>query len=746
MQSEDAQLRHAYFESISQRVDRNLRVYEEVSRLTGDADADIHFTKSTRNYEASSKTVTNSLTDAQRSPPSRPLSTKMRLNRSYSNRVTNRSLHEDDTVSSSFENHVQTILSSDAAHSTSNATSNRVHPRMHANGLSSQIVHFLDDATQKTALHTEYNTNAIGSDATNPDAKKATANSMLRALDRATQILNTIDTAAKRPSAIMAADQPLRAVETDLLLAKLHEEDPNVNSIRRAMATYEASCNENREDEAFRREGCHVLQRERRKQRMIQRIMNIQANNENKIISILNGAVGHPTLEKPTSDGHCEIDRTWARFVRYRAPDWKHCAPPVDHCIDFRPSVRVTHGHDKDVYGPPTICSNTSASAPTRSRPYSSPNGHIGGGLIPRPVVSHQRVHRANLNFDYFSGTLHGLSCDNPSCRDSEDRSVAEGIPQDVYGGYSNASMLDRVGTALPDLRRAKLRSARCIRRQRMNADSMNPQSSASLNNRIEKFITNDIHGIVLERHATICDTKDDGTMKKFLSSRKEEAAVDLSDNYVDQLAHPDTITDGDPSNEYDLLTETEVEQCTELFKMLQNNTEIALLARAETLEQYEEAFRRFKERLMRPKPIVEKETDFTAVLHALLPQDRMKTFAAYSALSSMDTETYKRDIMQRLVALRRSIQQVQADSGNARMSLHQAAKAILDPLIRIRAVHSKYTDDRVPATLSNLSVNTLRQQFSGKNGPLSRSTMSRVWQADETSLNHKQSHTSGKR
>lgn len=155
----------------------------------------------------------------------------------------------------------------------------------------------------------------------------------------------------------------------------------------------------------------------------------------------------------------------------------------------------------------------------------------------------------------------------------------------------------------------------------------------------------------------------------------------------------------------YDLLTETEIRGYERLFRILAKPGAVERLAEAQTLEQYELQLSEFTERSRQreAEATAREDDDFSAILKMLLPQDRLPSLAAYSSLSSMDTLSYKRELMQRLASVKSMVLRADADAEDARMALFTSARDILAPLLRMRAAERRFADDRRPLEAGTL-------------------------------------------
>ena len=98
-----------------------------------------------------------------------------------------------------------------------------------------------------------------------------------------------------------------------------------------------------------------------------------------------------------------------------------------------------------------------------------------------------------------------------------------------------------------------------------------------------------------------------------------------------------------------------------------------------------------------------------------------MQTFAAYSALSSMDTASYKKEVVHRLLNIKKAITRTNLRSNDSKLDLYESAKAILQPLLQTRLAARKYPEDRVPLSTGRSEMRL--QKYAQK----------KLWDAKET-------------
>ncbi|TNJ29495.1 hypothetical protein GMRT_10212 [Giardia muris] len=485
-----------------------------------------------------------------------------------------------------------------------------------------------------------------------------------------------------------------------IMLAKYHRTDPFVSDVygvftafdqRQAQRAADAAARANSQGRALAQQ--RISSAERRANETLTR-------REQQLTSICSSASRAPSLRRRQGGNICSIDKDWLEVYAYKGyPNFLPSTEDENHKKRPRPKTgqgtRSTYAHRQSPStGKISACQEN---APPPEHP--SPPRTLGiSGL--QLAVREDR--------DITLDPTPPSAKDVPNLRQQKharfalaDPELLQPPPPPPPGNCSYP--ISKHASEM--LTHGKDRAKRCIRRHQLTIEQGQVTIDAA-------ELAGATGSIITQRLATIASNE--------LSNKTIERAQKLRATVAEEASGTLDVEFPEPedlANSFNYVSTEEVGKYKRLFEMLRDDTLLDKLERAETLEVYQKRIAEYNNIVAECELTAtmtqadkDRNSEATAIMRSALPQDKMITFAAYSALSTMNTITYKKELVGKLLSIKKTLAKTDLTDNSSKMGLYLSAKAILQPLLDARKAARKYTDNRIVCVPGQTGIGAIRQ------------------------------------
>lgn len=735
--SENA-LRSAYFNSLATRIDKNLRIYEELSRLVTDSE----------------RCVDGSMTGSSTMPFARKQSGPSILAQQTTtaadikdmrNTIKRRQVMNRNAMTKSIIDEGRAAYEAGStAHLVVTGPSSPMRTIHKPRPLPQHIEKFLSDDIKQAAAATAadiVDDTSLSADDEVVDKKEK----LKQTLDR---VADTIDKAEINGEL---------STNPDIILAKFYHEDPYVTNVKLIMDHYNTKKTPAQKPQDHAED--NNKKREQRVKSVEARIADVISARENQLVSIISSACSAPSVRNRQGGNICSIDRDWKEFHTYQGASNFTKKATRSESVSMPNSAKneimtaaLTHhiptiatGNGKRI----TLAPNQQPphkyleGLPPTAEPLSSTLDH-GKQRARRCILRHEKALEGRLaipNSDLTNRIVRELTAEI-SEKTTENASLARNLISS--GNLKSFTDVSRSQNPMINSQAFKSRHSNRVVQLREDAEvSSDDSDSAIMNNAILRGRAADSsfsdsapnisltdaetpHLSSLQINSIYVQGRDNGKKQSTTRARFKGHAKRMiksievaDDETLFDVVIPDTRYDA--KNEFNFLSKNDIRKYKKILIYIHNNELLEKLEHAESLEDYEQHIQEYKNTAARAASPPKQEDDFSSILRIIMPQDRMQTFAAYSALSSMDTASYKKEVMHRLLNIKKAITKTNLKSNDSKLDLYESAKAILQPLLQTRLAARKYPEDRVP-------LSTGRSEMQ-----LQRHAQKKLWDAKET-------------
>lgn len=731
----ESALQTAYFDSLATRIDKNLRVYEELSRLVTDSErnVDCSMTGSSITSFAHKQPCTSIL--------SRQMTTAKDL-KNVRNAIKRRQMMYRNAMTKSIIDEGRAAYEAGSnAHLITAGPSSPMRSIHKPRPLPHDIEKFLsDDIKQTEAIADMVDNSSLSVE----DEVTDKTEKLQQTLDRVAEIIDTAEINGEI------------STNPDIILARFYHEDPYVTNVKLVMDSY------NTKRTSTQKPHDHIEDNHKKREQRIKsveaRIADVIDARENQLFSILNSACSAPSVRNRQGGNVCSIDENWKEFHTYKGAcnftkKDTHSKPvPIvtsakneimtaalihhmpakvtksDKQVILVPNKQLSHNYLDEL--PPTAMPLNSKLDHGKQRAQRclrrhekalegqliAPNSDLNNRIIKELTteMSEKSAENALLARNLMSsGNLRSFTdmarSNNPMINAQAFKSRHSNrvmqLREDAEGG-SDDSDSTIIGNAI--LRKENADNSFSDSAPTISlTDTETPHLSSLQINRIyikdQKYEQKQHTKTGFKRHTT--------KMTKSIETADDETLFDviIPDNRYDS------------KNEFDFLSQSDINKYKKILTYIHNNELLTKLEHAESLEDYERHIQEYKDTAAQSRSPCEQKDDFSSIFKIIMPQDRMQTFAAYSALSSMDTASYKKEVMHRLLNVKKAITKTNLKSNDSKLDLYESAKAILQPLLQTRLAARKYPEDRIP-------LSTGRSEMQ-----LQKCAQKKLWEAKET-------------
>ncbi|ESU35364.1 Hypothetical protein DHA2_153253 [Giardia duodenalis] len=714
--SENA-LRNTYFNSLATRIDKNLRIYEELSRLVTDSERCVDGSMTGGS--------TASLTRKQSGPSilSQQTATAADL-KEMRNAIKRRQvMHRNALTKSIIDEGRAAYETGSSAHLTVAGSSSPMRAIHKPRPLPQHIEKFLSDEIKQTT------TTADAADEVSYLLEDEAAEKKERLKHTLNRVAEIIDTAEVNGEV---------STDPDIILAKFYHEDPYVSNVKLIMDSYNTkqTSTQKPQDQA------HGSRKktEQRVKSVEDRIADVISVRENQLVSIISSACSAPSVRNRQGGNVCSIDRDWKEFYNYQGasnfakkPDFPISAPTVSSAKNEIMATALARGHatasKKSLWIAPLPHQPVSNSTqqplckhPEEAPPITEPLGSAldhGKKRAWRCLRRHEKALRDQLatpNSGLSDRIIKELTAEI-SEKSAENASLARNLISS--GNLKSLTDIARSQNPMINSQLLKSRHSNRVAQLREDAEGGSDDSDLTIMNsavmrgmptdssfsesapaisltesetpQLSSLQINSIHIHDRKRFA-----KQSISTGFKLHTKKMTKSIEMAD---DETLFDVVIPDNryDAKNEFNFLSKDDINKYKKILIYIHNSELLEKLEQAKSMEDYEQHIKEYKDTTTRTASPPKQEDDFSSILRIIMPQDRMQTFAAYSALSSMDTASYKKEVVHRLLNVKKAITRSNLKSNDSKLNLYESAKAILQPLLQTRLAARKYPEDRVP-------------------------------------------------
>ncbi|ESU44995.1 Hypothetical protein GSB_152311 [Giardia duodenalis] len=731
--SENA-MRNAYFNGLATRIDKNLRIYEELSRLVADSERSVDGSVNGGNGASFARKQPGPSILSQQTTTAADL-------RDMRNTIKRRQvMHRTALTRSIMDEGRAAYEAGSNAHLTVTGPSSPMRTIHKPRPLPQHIEKFLSDEIKQSMTATDLVDDASFSLDDEAAEKKE---KLKQTLDR---VANIIDTAEVNGEV---------STDPDVILAKFYHEDPYVTNVKLVMDSYNTKRASMQKPHDQTQDNCR--KREQRVKSVEDRIADVISARENQLVSIISSACSAPSVRNRQGGNVCSIDKDWKEFHSYqgasnfsRKPLPSSCATTIGSAKNEIMATALMHRLSvKDVKGCIKIALEPTQAPSGQTQQLS--HKHHGGALVTNEplnsALNHgkQRARRclrrhekaldgrlAVPNSDLSNRIIKELTTEI-SNKSAENASVAHNLISS--GNLKSFTDVARSQNPMINSQAFKSRHSNRVAQLREDAEGGSDDSDSMVMNS-EIYLSESAPTISLTETETphlsslqinsihIQDRKSLPRQAASIGFKRNVKRMTRNTDVADDETLFDVVIPEnryDAKNEFNFLSANDISNYKKLFIYIHNNELLEKLEHAESLEDYEQHIQEYKDTTARTASPPKQEDDFSSILRIVMPQDRMQTFAAYSALSSMDTASYKKEVVHRLLNIKKAITRTNLRSNDSKLDLYESAKAILQPLLQTRLAARKYPEDRVPLSTGRSEMRL--QKYAQK----------KLWDAKET-------------